>query len=456
MTDCARERERERQRERKRERDEGERKEMASSKAAQIKAELQSTQTVMEDLAGNIDLKGLCEALFAVEMETNGKPVKISFTVGAGKKGRQKYAENLPRAFMVELEQQHGMTEDRGASLCAASAGTFKFQHDTDKDLKFVHVFPKYVVAAEEDTNDDGSRRSGGGAGAERRGGDGGQEEDERRCYACDASEFESIVSKNVTSFSQRRVLLRLLKARSASVKALFERLSNREALSEAENAIIEATVDVDEKLALLSKETEAMMDGKLTADEKETLVREFESKIKAAEEQAASSGGGSSAARAKHVRILTEKRDNVAAADVVEPSGLSNERALRPLYAEVHRLEKLEKSKQLHSLDVLREINTKPEIEEKIAALEKGCRRWFVDPAMVDKRLKKIRANAASQGQKKKGGGGGGSSLSSSHSKGGGGMAGGFTQVKAGAKRSSGNGASSRSTNSNAFSLLS
>ena len=36
-----------------------------------------------------------------------------------------------------------GYSEDRGASVSFLCAGSFKYQHDTGKNLKFVHVFPK-------------------------------------------------------------------------------------------------------------------------------------------------------------------------------------------------------------------------------------------------------------------------------------------------------------------------
>ena len=36
-----------------------------------------------------------------------------------------------------------GFEEDRGGCAVMACQGSFKYQHDTDKDLKFIHVFPK-------------------------------------------------------------------------------------------------------------------------------------------------------------------------------------------------------------------------------------------------------------------------------------------------------------------------
>ena len=39
-------------------------------------------------------------------------------------------------------------TQDRAAVTETECAGKFKQQHDTDKDLKFLHVFPKVRVSS--------------------------------------------------------------------------------------------------------------------------------------------------------------------------------------------------------------------------------------------------------------------------------------------------------------------
>ena len=36
--------------------------------------------------------------------------------------------------------------EDRGASCCLECQGSYKFQHDTDKNLMFMHVFPNVTL----------------------------------------------------------------------------------------------------------------------------------------------------------------------------------------------------------------------------------------------------------------------------------------------------------------------
>eukprot|EP00227_Mantoniella_beaufortii_P017827 CAMPEP_0197591746 /NCGR_PEP_ID=MMETSP1326-20131121/13893_1 /TAXON_ID=1155430 /ORGANISM="Genus nov. species nov., Strain RCC2288" /LENGTH=115 /DNA_ID=CAMNT_0043157299 /DNA_START=82 /DNA_END=426 /DNA_ORIENTATION=- len=63
------------------------------------------------------------------------------FVIGGGKKTRQKYDEGMLTHISVALRGA-GYEEDRGASACKECVGTYKYQHDTDKDLKYVHVFP--------------------------------------------------------------------------------------------------------------------------------------------------------------------------------------------------------------------------------------------------------------------------------------------------------------------------
>ena len=60
---------------------------------------------------------------------------------------RQKYGDDMPKHCREAL-RAIGFEEDRGACAVMECAGSFKYQHDTDKDLKFIHVFPKIDTAA--------------------------------------------------------------------------------------------------------------------------------------------------------------------------------------------------------------------------------------------------------------------------------------------------------------------
>ena len=73
--------------------------------------------------------------------------IRLTFVVGGGKKVRQKYADGLP-TILCEALRNVGYTEDQGAALSMDCAGTFKYQHDTGKDLKYVHAFPRVDPSA--------------------------------------------------------------------------------------------------------------------------------------------------------------------------------------------------------------------------------------------------------------------------------------------------------------------
>ena len=61
--------------------------------------------------------------------------IRFSFVVGGGKKVRQKYNDALP-ALLSDALKKIGFAEDRGASQANECAGMFKYQHNTDTDLK--------------------------------------------------------------------------------------------------------------------------------------------------------------------------------------------------------------------------------------------------------------------------------------------------------------------------------
>lgn len=95
------------------------------------------------------DLQGYgAETCDALAQNAFAKPlplkemVRFSFTVGGGKKVRQKYNDGLP-TLLCDALKRVGFAEDRGASLSLDSAGCYKYQHNTDTDLKVVHVFPR-------------------------------------------------------------------------------------------------------------------------------------------------------------------------------------------------------------------------------------------------------------------------------------------------------------------------
>ena len=88
--------------------------------------------------------------------------VRVSFLVGAGKLGRQKYDKDLAKTLVGALRAL-GFDEDQGASCIPQCQGFFKHQHDTGRNLMLLHVFPKITEIAE--SKGEGNAGGGGGGG---------------------------------------------------------------------------------------------------------------------------------------------------------------------------------------------------------------------------------------------------------------------------------------------------
>ena len=104
-----------------------------------------STESEMFDLGGSVESQ-----MAAFVAQAFGEPlslpsdvpmIRLSFVIGAGKLDRGKYDASLGKWFTAALVGT-GFKNDSSASCVADSAGCFKFQHDTGKNLKLVHVFP--------------------------------------------------------------------------------------------------------------------------------------------------------------------------------------------------------------------------------------------------------------------------------------------------------------------------
>ncbi len=207
----------------------------------------------------------------------SSKMLRITFTVGGGKKVRQKYGEDLPK-YCREALRALGFEEDRGASACIECAQSYKYQHDTDKDLKFIHVFPRIDPAA---------------AAASK--GDAADEEEvitvagikleelppDHLCTIVSMDTFLRLVSTQCASFSQRRALSKAMKEMAARFKGFEERMTNMQPLSKEEDELYNSAQFLPEKVAELEKQLEGMVEGgHLTKTEISTLISDLNDKI--------------------------------------------------------------------------------------------------------------------------------------------------------------------------------
>jgi len=177
--------------------------------------------------------------------------VRLSFVVGGGKLCRQKYSDDLPKDFCAALAKL-GFKEDNAAAVELSSGGSYKFQHDTSKNLKFVHVFPKVEVPVAEDGDEDGE------------GADGDAAQNPADILAtCEADDFKQIIAENVCGYAQKKRLLEILKERLAKLEAAEQKLIAREALEADEQQLYDthSQEDLKGKLQVVKQLLQAAID---------------------------------------------------------------------------------------------------------------------------------------------------------------------------------------------------
>jgi hypothetical protein len=357
-----------------------------------------------------------CDRLAAAAF---GKPlplkemVRLSFLVGGGKKVRQKYNDGLP-ALWAEALKKAGFNEDRGASLDASCAGTFKYQHNTDTDLKVTHVYPRIDPQAASVAGE-------------------ASEEALSPAELLTFSEmptFQRMIASKTPSLAQKRRALEVLKqaragltcaprrvyARRAharrthacrpaiSTRALLSRLASRRGVRsdiEAKLAALQPLTDdeqhrydtldaeaLEEKQRWLSKQLEAMVDGgQLTAAEKDAVVAQLAGKLEQLEAQVASAEAEGKAKRVEKLQgMLAELRVKCAATRELKPikRPVKFEAEIRAVQKKLAELEKLEGSKVVLPLAEVQKLAAKPKLLADLQAMQAESQGWFSEAAAV------------------------------------------------------------------------
>jgi len=388
----------------------------------------------------------LCKAAFS-EPFALSTMVRLSFVVGGGKLVRQKYSDDLPKVMMGALSAI-GYKDDESAAINKESGGKFKYQHDTNKNLKFVHVFPLI----------------GGGAAAE-----GGEEEEEEEdegpkspeeaLMVFEGEDFERLVNTHLKTYSQLKRLLDMLKARVVKLEEIEAKMIKMVTLSAEEQKLFDsiAADALKVKMKFVGVKLQGMVDdGKLTSAEKTALMEQLESKLETVEvERAKAEAEG----KAKKVTAMEASRDVMLKTKSVlkdctavglPPLRYNDE--IRKLHAKMRSLLQIEKEKKGHyTMDELKKIGEKTEIEEALGEYQSRSRMWLEDDGVFQERLDACKRSSAPP---KKTGGGGGGGASSGGGKGGGYSAGGF-QTVSGSGKTAAKAKSGGPATKNAFSAL-
>eukprot|EP00656_Telonema_subtile_P003674 TRINITY_DN11668_c0_g1_i3.p1 TRINITY_DN11668_c0_g1~~TRINITY_DN11668_c0_g1_i3.p1 ORF type:complete len:356 (+),score=129.76 TRINITY_DN11668_c0_g1_i3:152-1219(+) len=329
------------------------------------------------DLSGynQAQVNDLMSQAFSTPIPASGA-MRCSFTIGGGKNSRQKYPEDLPKYVSTAL-RGGGYTEDRGASCCLQCQGSFKYQHDTDKNVKTMHVFP-HVSLPEE--------------------GSAGEDEGlfwtpdslspEYMCTVSSFNTFKMMTAAKVPTFTQKKTLSKQLKEMVKRLQGFEERMCAMDVLSAAEqelydSADMEAMAD---KLAWLEEQMDLMLANGHVSHEEMSTVRSTVSRNldRATAELAQAEGSDKKAKRiAKQIQHLQARLAMVNGADPQGPVVSGEERArregLKALFVRLLALEKIEGSKTLLDASQVQKLQAKPRVEQEIEETMAACRTWFL-----------------------------------------------------------------------------
>lgn len=318
--------------------------------------------------------------------------IRISFVVGGGKLCRQKYRDDLVKDMCTALSAV-GYDEDKAGACELNSAGTFKYQHDTSKNLKFVHVFPRIVIPS-----------SGGEAKGDH--GDNGKRSPADVLAAAELDEFKRLTSAHVVGYTLLRRLLDELKDRLNRWEASEKKLIAREALDESEQALYD-TLSADglrQKVQFVAAELQALVDsGKLTSSEKTQVLEQLESKLISIDTELKKVESEGKPKLQQKLEEQKEKLKSTKASVTAAPSSASpplrHGDQIRKLSLKLAGLERLAKDSAGHyTIDELKRLGERPEIEEAISELQARSRFWLETDQEFQVRLEASKKVSASK----------------------------------------------------------
>lgn len=318
------------------------------------------TESEQFDLSGYTQERAhdLIVSSFSTPLSHVTSMIRVTFVVGGGKLVRSRYDEDLPKWLMNGL-REIGYTEDKSAAETLDSQGTYKHQHDTGQNLKYLIVFPKVCVqeAPKESISSSSVELT-----------------PEDLVIQSELSTFYEMVNDRVTSWQQKKKLVKFLQTYQENFKSLEAKLIAGHQLSPTE----QKTYDEDagnsqEKINWLQGEIKRMVDeGKLSSLEKEELVKTIKSNM---ESMKASSNG-------KNEEKLAALKGRAETISRMPPQSLRLKYGdeIQELYVKVFTLEPLEeKSRQMSlTLAELKALEEKHHSEMLITSLEQRSREWF------------------------------------------------------------------------------
>jgi len=296
----------------------------------------------------------------------SAEPLKVSFIVGAGRgQGRGKYSENLPK-LVAEAMRQIGYDEDKHADTCWECQGSFKYQHDTDKNLKVIHVFPnidRIQVTSSRQVDRNVERLM--------------------LTTVCSIEKFSDLVDERVWSFTSKKNLLEGLKSKKKLLQAIEQKYINVKPVTEEEEELYNSiTIDVvAQKMNLLEQQMEQLMTSEQLTQDEQVEVRDIlDKRIKKLKKKLGKETSTKKQEKLKAtIKSLQEKRTLVLNS---RPAVWSkrNEREIAKLDKKLKELEMIEGRSQ-RSLADLKKLKNKASLQTRRDELLESEKGWFEQP---------------------------------------------------------------------------
>jgi hypothetical protein len=241
--------------------------------------------------------------------------------------------------------------------------GSFKYQHDTDKDLIKMHVFPRVKALPEQEAEEDGGGDMPGDCA--------------RQIVATPLWQFKELVATNAPSFIQHKSLHKVMKGVASRFEEMDAKLVNMQQLEPHETELFERGQDISDKVSWLETRMEAMIaDGQLTAGEQVFMVADFHAKVQQVEAAVAAqqAKGKKTEKLEQQLDLVKAKRDTVSALTPLpaKRGGVDN-KEMELLRNKLKALCKIEAKSGLMSAADAAELAKKPQIEERLAKMEAG-----------------------------------------------------------------------------------
>lgn len=377
-----------------------------SGLAGSIRATITSDQF---DLGGYTEQRAidLITSSFSAPLTEPTKMIKLTFVVGGGKLVRSKYSDDLSK-WMIAALRDVGYAEDRSAAETFDSQGTFKQQHDTGQNLKYIIVYPHVTCAS--------LKGSEGAGGSDTSSVILDTSSPDYIVCACELSTFQDMVASKIVSYKQKKRLMQILQASADKFKDIEAKLIAGTLLDPAEQQLYDANSGADaDKILWLQGEIKSMVDeGRLTSGEKSDLLQSIDANVasitKEVEEATAE-------AKPKKVeKLLAKKEASVARKAVVDKIApikhhLAQSDQIQKLYMRLFPLLQLEDKGRSMSLTLadLKTLEEKSDLEDAIRSLEGASTGWFQEQADFETMCRQEEKEARARFNAKSKGAGGG-----------------------------------------------